>query len=46
MEVCGHAMVVKAKLLLTPIKLVTLDGLLVLIYALRDVTVQDVSYRV
>lgn len=39
-------MVVKAKLLLSRIKLVILDALLVLIYALRSVTVQYVSYIV
>jgi hypothetical protein len=40
----GHAVVVKAKLLLTPVKLVTLD-VAVFIYALRGVTVQVVSYK-
>jgi hypothetical protein len=37
---------VKAKLLLTPIKLDTFDVLLFLIYVCRCVTVQDVSYRI
>jgi hypothetical protein len=36
---------VKAKLLITPIKLVTLDELQLLIYILRGVTVQYVFYK-
>jgi hypothetical protein len=36
---------VKAKLLCTPIKLITLGGLLLLIYILRGVMIQDISYE-
>jgi hypothetical protein len=36
---------VTPELLLTPNKVVTLNGLLVLIFILRSVTVQEVSYK-